>query len=79
MERRGLSGRVVVYRPPVKSMLEYMVNYITKGETSRVEAMVYVHMLMPEGCVPCASRFHFDARHEQGKAYVHFSRVRYRS
>ena len=49
-ERCALSGRVVVYTPPVKSMLAYMLKYMCK-----------------EG---------FDARHQQGQAYVLLSRVR---
>ena len=45
-ERRTLSGRIVVYQPPLSSAQAYMMKYRLKERPSRVETMVYVHMLM---------------------------------
>ena len=41
--------RIVVYEPPLRSAQFYMIKYISKQAPSRVETIVFVHMLL-DGC-----------------------------
>ena len=49
-ERRVLGGRMVVYKQPLsKAAQHYIMRYMLKERPSRIETMVYVHMLLHLG------------------------------
>ena len=61
-DRRVLSGRLIVYNPPLDgAILDYMMKYIFKDSRSAVETMLF-HSIM------------LDARHHHGQLYVLLSR-----